>query len=77
MDQRFEIGTVYKSYRDDRLNIIVDVYKTYNSKGEMVALSYVTEHEFLGQKIKRRDVTDAEIARSGVTPRRGIQLPLY
>lgn len=75
MNQRFEIGTTYKSYRDGRYYTIVDVHKTYNSAGKMIALSYVTEHEFLGQKVGRHGVTDTEIARSGVTPRNGIELP--
>jgi len=42
---------------------IVDIYKTYNNAGELVKTSYVSEHEFLGQKIKDFDVCSVTVAR--------------
>ena len=66
MRQRFEIGTTYelKRNKSSQVKTIVDVYKTYNSKNELVDLRYVTEHDFLGQKMTDRHVTDTEIARA-------------
>lgn len=62
--QRYEIGQQYIA-RGKRKDIctIVDIYKTYNSKNELVKIGYVTEHEFLGESIKEYDVPQATIAR--------------
>jgi RNase P protein component len=65
-EPRFEIGTEYKHYskRHNNQMQIIDILKTFNSKGELVRINYVVEHEFMGQKVTRNDVTDTEIARS-------------
>lgn len=34
------------------IETIVDIYKTYNSKGELVKTEYVTEHLFMGQTMR-------------------------
>ena len=39
-----------------RLCTVVDVWKTYNDKGEMVRLRYVSTHEFCGQTVTDYDV---------------------
>lgn len=61
--QRFEIGTKYMG-RGKRICTVVDVYRTYNSAGELVKLRYVSTHEFMGQVITDYDVVDTTIARN-------------
>lgn len=62
--QRYEIGQQYiASGKRKDICTIVDIYKTYNSKNELVKIGYVTEHKFLGQTIKEYDVPQATIAR--------------
>lgn len=63
MEQRFEIGKRYKPIGKDYWCEVVDVYRTYNSKGELVSLQYVTTHEFCGQIVTDYRVTDTTIAR--------------
>lgn len=63
IEQRFEIGTKYKTRgKHPKLCIVIDVLKTYNSQGELVKLRYVSSHDFLGQKVIDWDVVDATIA---------------
>lgn len=51
-EPKFEIGTVFKTRgKCPKLCKVVDIYKTFNSSGELVRLEYKTEHEFMGQKI--------------------------
>jgi hypothetical protein len=52
------IGTrfIRRSKKRKDIETIVDVYKTYNMKGELVCIRYVTEHEFLGQIVTDSDV---------------------
>ncbi len=64
---RFPIGTQYVPTRHKYLCTVVDHLTTTNSKGEIVALRYVTTHEFCGQTLTERDVVDTTIAR-GLTP---------
>ena len=63
IEQRFEIGTKYKTRgKHPKLCTVIDVLRTYNSKGELVKLRYVSVHEFLGQHVMDYDVVDATIA---------------
>ncbi len=56
------IGVVYKTRcKIPKICTVVDRLDTYNSKGELVKTRYVSEHEFLGQK-----VTDNDVARSTI-----------
>lgn len=65
---RFPIGTKFKSHgKNPRLTEVIDIWTTTNNAGAVVRVDYVTEHEFLGQKVRRRSVTDTEIAR-GMNP---------
>jgi len=66
MEARFPIGTQYlhKRGKVERICTVVDILKTYNHTGELVSIRYVSEHEFLGQKVLDRDVVDATIARN-------------
>jgi hypothetical protein len=41
---------------------VTDILKTYNSKGELVKIRYVAEHQFMGQTVTDRDVVETTIA---------------
>ena len=65
-NQRFAIGTVYTPRgKAKRPCTVVDVLRTYNSKGYLVRLRYVSVHEFMGQFVYEYDVCDATIAMGG------------
>jgi hypothetical protein len=60
---KFTIGTQFKTRgKHPQLCTVVDILKTYNSKGEMVMLRYVAEHNFLGQTVIDKDVVETTIA---------------
>ena len=57
------IGTKYKTRgKAPKLCTVVDILKTYNSKGELVKIRYVSEHEFCGQIVTNHDVVATTIA---------------
>jgi hypothetical protein len=59
----YEIGTKYKTRgKAPRLCEVVDILKTYNSKGELVKTRYVATHLFLGQIVTDYDVSKTTIA---------------
>lgn len=67
-EARFRVGQQYW-HNDPKFKVryvctIVDIYKTYNSAGELVKLRYVASHDFLGQKVVDYDVVDTTIARN-------------
>ena len=64
INPKYKIGQKYiaRGIRKD-VCTIVDIYKTHNSKGELIKIQYVSEHDFLGQKITNYDVPQATIAR--------------
>lgn len=66
MNPRFTIGTVFTRKRKNSAQdyTIVDIYRTYDSKDNLVKLRYVGECKFLGQTIIDSEITDTEIARS-------------
>jgi len=55
-----EIGSKFIRNRgklkNDRVETVTDILKTYNSSGDLVKTRYVSEHDFLGQKVTDRDV---------------------
>lgn len=60
---RFAVGTQYRTRgRHPRLCTITDVLRTYNGRGELVALRYVSEHEFCGQLVVEKDVVETTVA---------------
>jgi hypothetical protein len=65
-EQRFKIGTTYTVRRSGRARrwTVVDVWKTYNSAGELVKLRYVSEAMAYGQPLRDHDVCDTTIARA-------------
>ena len=62
-DARYSIGTKFKTRgKVQHICTVVDILKTYNSKGELVQVRYVATHEFMGQTVTERDVVGATIA---------------
>jgi len=62
---RFPIGTKFKTQgKNPRSATVVDIWTTTNNAGAIVRVNYVTEHEFLGQKVRDHSVADTTIARS-------------
>ena len=61
----YPIGTQYE--HRNRLCVVVDVLKTYNSKNELVKVRYVSTHKFMEQNIADHDVVAVTIAR-GLKP---------
>ena len=56
------IGVIYKTRgKNPKICTVVDRLDTYNSKGELVKTRYVSEHEFLGQKVTNNDVARSTI----------------
>jgi hypothetical protein len=48
----YPIGTKYiaEGKRKD-IETVTEIFKTYNSKNELVKIEYIVEHDFLNQKI--------------------------
>lgn len=63
---RFPIGTQYRSGhgKGTRVCTITDQLTTRNAAGEVVRLAYISEHEFMGQRVTDHDVCDTTIARN-------------
>lgn len=38
--------------KNKRLCTVIDIFKTYNSKNELIKTSYLEQHEFCGQIVK-------------------------
>lgn len=65
---RFPIGTAYMTRgKHARQCLVVDQITLTNSKGEVLRASYVSEHQFCGQRVLEHDVCDTTIAR-GLLP---------
>ena len=66
-----QIGKQYKARvphsKHKKLCTVIDVHTTYNKDGEKVKTRYVSEHDFLGQKIIDRDVALTTILMNEVT----------
>lgn len=65
MKQRFPVGTQFipLGAKNKIVHTVVDFLTTKNLAGEIVQCRYVSEHEFLGQKVRNIDVADSTIAR--------------
>ena len=53
--------------RDPQLCTVVDVHTTFNQKGEIVKVRYVSEHVFLGFIVRDKDVGKTTILINEVT----------
>ena len=60
----YPIGTKFKTQsKFPKECTVIDIYKTYNNKNELVKTRYVAIHEFLGQTITDYDVVQPTIGR--------------
>ena len=51
-EKEYPIGTQFVPYGGKRPEeTVIDVLKTYNSKGELVKVRYLCTHNFCGQKV--------------------------
>jgi hypothetical protein len=61
-ETQFAIGTKFKTRgKNPKECTVVDVYKTYNSKNELVHIRYVATHIFLGQLVISYDIPHTTI----------------
>jgi hypothetical protein len=61
--QPFPIGTQYKTRgKAPKLCTVTEIFKTFNSKGELVKITYESQHSFMGQMVTERDVIETTIA---------------
>jgi hypothetical protein len=59
----YPIGTLFKTRgKYPRLCEVVDIFKTYDSKGELVKTRYVATHEIMGQIVTDYDVVKTTIS---------------
>jgi hypothetical protein len=65
---KFKIGQQFKTRgKFPKICTIRDIWKTYDSKGELVRLRYVATHELIGQLVWDRDVCETTVA-MGLVP---------
>jgi hypothetical protein len=62
MQARFPIGTTFTL--KEKLNVVTDIHTTYNSKMEVVKITYIAVHDFMGQTVVVSDIVDATIAKN-------------
>ena len=68
MKPRFAIGTKFHTMqKNKKVAEVVDILTTTNAAGEVVKITYVGAHEFMGQKIKA-EYNDTNIARRLLDP---------
>lgn len=62
---RFPIGTQGRlAMKHAPVFTVVDQLTVTNSKGDIVAIRYITSHQFCGQTVLNHDVVDTTIARN-------------
>lgn len=60
---KFAPGTVYKTRgKHPRICTVKDVHTTYNLDGEIVSITYLATHQFMGQTVTDRNVCETTIA---------------
>ena len=62
------IGTKFirRTSKTKRIETVIDIYTTFNLKGEVVSVRYVAEHDFMGQKVIDYDIIKTTILRSEI-----------
>lgn len=51
------IGTEFLTRgKSKKMCKVIDIYRTYNSLGELVRTTYLCEHEFCGQPVRHEEV---------------------
>ena len=62
--QRYPVGTTFTPRgKHATIYTVTDYHTTTNLRGEVVRARYVTEHTFLGQRIRSTDIVETTIAR--------------
>ncbi len=62
-EPKYPTGTKFNTrHKVPRTMQVVDILKTYDSKGELVEIRYVATYQFLGQTVTDRDVVETTIA---------------
>ena len=68
MNKRNLIGVQYKTRgKQPKLCTVVDEHTTYNRAGDVVKVAYVSEHIFLNQIVRDKDVNKTTILMNEVT----------
>lgn len=49
--------------KNKRPQKVVDIITSFNSKGDLIAVRYVSEHDFCGQTVVARDLPRATVSR--------------
>lgn len=63
MKTKFQIGHEFTTRgKSPNRCVIVDVWQTYNSAGDLVKLRYVATHTFMGQTVTSYDVCETTVA---------------
>ena len=64
-EPKYQIGQQFKTRgKSPKLCTVTDILKTFNSKGELVKIRYVAEHQLMGRAIVDHDVCETTIAMS-------------
>jgi hypothetical protein len=64
---RFPIGTQFTtSGKHPRVCTVTDRWTVTNEAGEVVRVSYVATHVFMGQPVTERDICETTVARNQV-----------
>lgn len=62
---RYRVGTTYNSPgKHPKLCTVTDIHTTRNHRGDLVKIQYVATHEFLGQIVTDRELSESTIARN-------------
>lgn len=61
----YPIGTKYlpMGRKNAKVCTITEGFKTFDSKGNLVKISYQSQHDFMGQVVINNDVCETTIAR--------------
>ena len=60
----FALGTLFfKGGKHKMLCTVADIFKTYNSRGELVKTRYSAFHLFMGQIVTEHDIVETTIKR--------------
>ena len=64
MKNAYPIGTRFTPIGKNRAeHTVVDIHRTFNSRGELVKLFYVSTHLFCGQQVTAYEIPATTIAR--------------
>ena len=64
MKNAYPIGTRFTPIGKNRAeHTVVDIHRTFNSRGDLVKLFYVSTHLFCGQQVTAYEIPAATIAR--------------